>query len=361
MEHLEGITRQLAELFVKHALELVSPKLKQLARTVAEESQLQILTNYYRDKLLCCTEPGVSHERIADCEVIISLTSYGTRINQVAMAIESCMQQTVKANKIILWLDESFRGKPLPATLRKQQERGLMIDYCEDIRSYKKIIPTLKRYPKAAIITVDDDLIYDCNLVDRLLRSWKEHPHCVHCSRMHRMVYDEQGELIPYAKWGWECRDVGEPDMLNFMTSGAGTLFPPGSLAPEVMNQEVFMELCPTADDVWLNAMARLAGSSVVRAYTGDNGCGYIESREGQAIALWHQNLTRGGNDIQIKAVFSRYGIDDIIKKTPEPAASARPIPQKRTVKPASRRRKSTKEGETKRATSQSRKKTNRD
>ena len=59
--------------------------------------------------------------------------------------IESIMEQTMKANRIILWLDYSFEKQPLPKALQLLQKRGLEIEYCKDIRSYKKLIPALKK------------------------------------------------------------------------------------------------------------------------------------------------------------------------------------------------------------------------
>ncbi len=46
--------------------------------------------------------------------------------------------------------------------------KGLTIDWCEDIKSYKKLIPTLKKYPDAIIVTADDDLIYDNKWLEQL-------------------------------------------------------------------------------------------------------------------------------------------------------------------------------------------------
>lgn len=97
-----------------------------------------------------------------DRELIVSLTSYGCRVNSVALTIESIFQQTVKPNRIILWLssDEFLCLEDLPYSLRKLQERGLDILFCEDIRSFKKLIPTIKLYPEADILTIDDDVLY---------------------------------------------------------------------------------------------------------------------------------------------------------------------------------------------------------
>lgn len=62
--------------------------------------------------------------------------------------------------------------------------------------------------------------------------------------------------------------DEYESNKLNFLTGGAGTLFPPHSLPNEVLNKEKNMELCPYADDVWFKAIAILNGTPIQNSIT---------------------------------------------------------------------------------------------
>ncbi len=122
------------------------------------------------DKILHSTEPGVSSERYCDHDIVLSLTTYGRRLEDVCFTIESLMQQTKKANRIILWLDPSCLARPLPDTLVRLQARGLEVKITEEyIRSYKKLIPALEACPNDVIITVDDDALYDFDIVERLV------------------------------------------------------------------------------------------------------------------------------------------------------------------------------------------------
>lgn len=40
------------------------------------------------------------------------------------------------------------------------RDKELTIDWYHDIKSYKKLIPTLQKYPDSIIVTADDDIIY---------------------------------------------------------------------------------------------------------------------------------------------------------------------------------------------------------
>lgn len=258
-------------------------------------------------------EMGITSEKITENNVVVSLTSYGRRIHDVYLAIESIMQGTVKPNKIILWLsEEEFGKKKLPITLQKQMIRGLEIKYCKDIRSYKKLIYALKENPEANIITIDDDLIYNFDLVENLLNSHKQNHSYICASRIHQITQNHDGSIKKYLDWN-SCVGNDTPESnLNFFTTGGGTLFPPHAFPKETFDEDVFTHICPTADDVWFNAMARLQGTKISKSFThSPNGEDFVVNENLQIDGLNAINnaLQNNQNDVQIKAVFERYGI----------------------------------------------------
>ena len=258
-------------------------------------------------------EMGITSNFISENEIIVSLTSYGKRIQDVYLAIESIMQGTVKPNKIILWLsEEEFGTKDLPISLQKQQIRGLEIKYCKDIRSYKKLIYALKEFPEANIITIDDDLIYNFDLVENLLNRHKQNPSYICASRIHQITKNSDGSIKKYLDWnGCAGNDTPESD-LNFFTTGGGTLFPPHAFPKETFDEDVFTNICPTADDVWFNAMARLKGTKICKSFThSSKGEDFIVNENLQTDGLNTINNApeNNQNDVQIKAVFENYGI----------------------------------------------------
>ena len=261
-----------------------------------------------------CCEMGVSKTRYTSHEIIVSLTTYGKRIWDVYLAIESIMQQTYKPNRIILNLDYSFKDVVFPLTIQRQQKRGLEINYCEDIKSFKKLIPTAIKYPDAAIITIDDDILYDMDLLERLITCYVEEPTYICASRVLKMNVSNN-VLGNYSSWTFNYNDY-TPTMLNFQTGGAGTLYPPHSLPEETFKKERFMDLCPYGDDIWFNAMAIINGTKVKKVpLRHSSGEDYTENPYVQDIGLCVENnsLTCSRNDIQIKKTFKYYGIDKIL------------------------------------------------
>ena len=263
-----------------------------------------------KDKVMSCIASGISDEKICSEEVVVSLTTFGKRINEVYLAIESIMQGTVKPNRIVLWLaEDEFKGKNLPVTLQKQQKRGLQIEYCEDIRSYKKIVPTMEKYPDACVVTIDDDVMYEFDLLENLVNAHLAHPDDVCACRIHRITLDERQKPKSYLKWQWEAWPLDKSN-LNFLTSGGGTLFPSHCFVNEFFNKEAFMSLCPYADDVWINAMIWMSGRKVCKAYThSKTGCDYLLLNMEQDDALSNDNVLNCRNDMQIKAVMDKYDL----------------------------------------------------
>ena len=286
-------------------------RIEELLQEVKSDS-ISRRTDWLKEKVLSCEEPGITSNRDCNVEVIVSLTSYGRRINEVYLAIESIMQGTVKPNRIILWLaEDEFKGKALPINLKRQQTRGLQVEYCQDIKSYKKIIPAMERFPDACIVTIDDDLMYEFDLLENLIRTHKENPSDICACRMHRISLDKDYKPESYLRWEHSIYPTNKSN-LHFLTSGGGTLFPPNCFTSEFFNREVFMSICPFADDVWINAMIWLCKRSISKAYTHSlKGCDYVPTSIEQDYALSEENTSdfRCRNDIQLKAVMDKYDL----------------------------------------------------
>lgn len=255
-------------------------------------------------------QQGVSNEKYCDSEIIVSLTTYGKRLRDVCLTIESIMQQTLLPNRIVLNLDYSYNGEHIPNALKKQMDRGLEINFCKDIRSYTKLIPTIKKYPADAVITIDDDVIYSFDLIENLVISYLSKPNNIHSARTHVMTFNQDKSLKSYNDWKMCSSDCDNPRHL-FFTGVGGVLYPPGCLGEEVMNEEVFSTICPMADDVWFNAMALKNGTEITKVPTrSSSGEDYVLNDSVQDVGLFNINTgVRCENDRQIEAVFAKYDL----------------------------------------------------
>ena len=245
-------------------------------------------------------------------KVIVSLTSYGRRVSRVYYTIISLLRQTFKPDEIILWLDyENWNDSNIPGSLKDLKTYGLNIKYCKDLKSYKKLIPTLVEYPDSLIITCDDDIYYPKNMVERLVNAYKKDPTKIYAHRAHKMTFSN-GKLDKYDLWPEEVSDMEGKDI--FPTSGGGTIYSRDLLYSDVCNEELFNKLSPKADDVWNYFMGYLKGTkNVVLPHKG-----YIYI----PLDVFYQALHKGSNlassncgesmnDKQIRAVMTYYHIAD--------------------------------------------------
>jgi hypothetical protein len=278
--------------------------------------KLMFRTQYLENQTLHSTEQGVGNALTQ--ELTVSLTTFGRRIHDVYLPIESIMQQSLRPDRIVLNLSgEDFSEQSLPETLKRQQKRGLEILFVEkDLGPYTKYHYALQKYPQSLLITVDDDFLYPIDTVDRLYKSYLERPDCIHCHRGHVITLDDNGSIRSYRQWDWSNKHT-EPSLRVFPTGVGGVLYFPGCFDPEISNQAAFMELAPCADDVWLKAMSLKKGTPCrIVKDSRDFMTNFLTIEGSQEISLKRRNKHGSfGNDEKIRAVFSHY---DLMKKLKE-------------------------------------------
>lgn len=246
--------------------------------------------------------------------LIVSLTTYGRRVNSVYYTITSLLRQTMKPDMVILWLDnDNWSENNLPNSLKKLQEKGLTIRYCKDIKSYKKLIPALNEYPDSMIITCDDDIYYRNNMVERLVNAYKSDPTKIYAHRAHLLTFKQDGSINSYNEWLEEVSNMSGTAI--FPTSGGGTLYVRRLLYKDMCNEDLFMKLSPKADDVWNYFMGFLQGTeNVVLPYKGyiylPLDVFYQVTHKGSNLAS--SNCREKMNDIQIESIMNYYKLKSL-------------------------------------------------
>lgn len=230
---------------------------------------------------------GITETKYAE-EIIVSLTSFPERIETVSETIKTLLMQTQKPNRIILWLaEEQFQNKEkdLPQILLKMQKYGLEIKWCHNIRSFKKLIPTLELCPEAIVITADDDLIYRRHWISILYKEYLKHPDMVCAHRITKFYLENDSYNVisgGYDTWP-------EATYLHKLTGGAGALYPPNIFNENAFNTDMFMQLCPTSDDIWFWLMAVLNGVKVCVPARPDLNLIYVKGTQ-EGPTLWSIN-----------------------------------------------------------------------
>lgn len=250
-------------------------------------------------------------EIIEDQKIIISLTSFPTRINRLWIVIETLLRQKTKPDLIILWLSkEQFPNISfVPKSLIKLQNRGLKIVLCEnDLKSHKKYYYAMKEFPNDIIVTVDDDVIYNSNLLTYLVDLNKKYPRAICCNNA-ALIKVYNNNISPYLDW----KNIKFPQSpsFNLMPIGmGGILYPPNVMHNDIFDVQVFRKYCFFADDIWLNIMSRLHGTMVAK--TAYNSV-YLPLINFKNETLHSKNVVKNLNDEQLKSVREYYIINQNI------------------------------------------------
>ena len=255
--------------------------------------------------------PGVTIARRTP-ELIVSLTSIPERMATLHLCLDSLLCQSVKPDRIILWLSECREsGRPvlapgnLPGPVTRLLARGLDIRWCPDIGCYRKIIPARRAYPHAILVTADDDVFYPRDWLAQLYAAYQQDPRHVYCHRAHRIRFDELGRPLPYQQWDFEAPGFAGPSLDLFPTGVGGVLYAPEHLHADLLREEVFRRLCPTADDIWLNAMRRLNHVQVKKVAEHSLSGNKIHIKNNRSLAT--HNVAGKQNDAQLASVNEAY------------------------------------------------------
>ncbi len=236
--------------------------------------------------------------------IIVSFTSFPARIERVWVVVKCLKRQSVRPDKIILWLSkDQFDGIKLPDNLTSlidDQFEIRMVD--NDYRSHKKYLYAFKEYCDDIVVLVDDDIYYESRVIEKLLKGLETHPDAVICQFGSVMQYNKDGSLPPFTEW-WVEKSEAIDSKDFFLGTGGGSLFMPNRLTKQILDIQLALKLTPCADDIWVNAMIRMSGLSIYKIK-----CGLLlQMSELQSSALKNKNSYEGQNDKQFKDLISYF------------------------------------------------------
>lgn len=232
---------------------------------------------------------------------IISLTSYGYRLKSVWLTIQSVFNQSCKFAKVVLWV--AYQDKHLiNEKLKLLEKSGLTICFCDDIRSYKKLVYTVKEYNDYNIITIDDDVIYSRDYFKKLINLHKKHPRCICCYRAHEIKFNGKF-ILPYKEWGFHSLGIKGPSMKIMPIGIGGVLYPAGTFLFEDFDFTVINEVAPFSDDIYFKWIEMEKRVCVVKVYKNKKHNPYYIANT-QENSLKMMNVVSGNNnDIAIKKI----------------------------------------------------------
>ena len=205
--------------------------------------------------------------------LIISFTSIPARIDSVKTVLNSLYQQTLHADKIILWLAEELfpkREADLPTSLQEDiAAKKFSLRWCNDLGSHTKYFYAMQEFLEDIIVTVDDDTFYSQDMLQKLMETHARFPHAVVARTTSLALLDSDFKPLPMCEWLFDFQSFSEPSMFLVAQGVGGVLYPPHSVSRAVLDKECIRDICTVegkicGDDLLLKAGEMLNKTPVV-------------------------------------------------------------------------------------------------
>ena len=107
-------------------------------------------------------------------KIIVTLTSYGERLGNLPVVLDRIFNQSEKPDLVVLNL--AFEESVPDEVMEYLKQHNVEINRVLDTKVYKKLIPTLKKYPEACVISIDDDFLYPRDMIADFLTVHRRYP-----------------------------------------------------------------------------------------------------------------------------------------------------------------------------------------
>jgi hypothetical protein len=237
---------------------------------------------------------------------VVSLTSYGKRIDTAHFTIESIGRGRLLPSRLILWLDDEVAFEHLPAALRRLVDRGLEVKLCKNYGPHKKYYPYVESESafETPLITADDDVLYPSFWLSGLMEAFRQRPDLMHCYLAKVIALDDDG-VAKYADW--ELSNSSEPSFRTVAHGLSGVLYPSSLLLTLKAAGDAFQRYCPKTDDLWLHVHALRQGHKVKQVCP--QPCRFPVIPGTQRGGLWVENNNEG-NDRAVRLTYTRRDIE---------------------------------------------------
>jgi hypothetical protein len=240
-------------------------------------------------------------------EIIISLTSFPKRLENLHICITSLINQSLKPNKIVLWLYEGECSlDTIPNNLLRLREYGLEIKFCkENLMPHKKYYYSAIEYPSSIIVTVDDDNFYPTWLIEELYIHHKQSPTSIVCT-VSRKINIENSTIQEYNSWNkLPIQADTEENHLRVAIGAGGVLYPPSCMDQEYYNLDVIKSTSLQTDDLWAK-FAELRADRMVKVIN-NNKFYPIAIGNSQIVSLKTKNVGKAVNNVNMEKLTFHY------------------------------------------------------
>ncbi|MCQ2184489.1 MAG: hypothetical protein MJY62_03660, partial [Bacteroidales bacterium] len=107
-------------------------------------------------------------------KIIVTLTTWKPRMKNIPTVLDSIFAQSVPPDLVVLNLADD---EILPEELREYlSSHKVEVNRMPNLKVYKKLVPTLRKYPRSCVISIDDDWIYPPGMIEDFMNVHSKYP-----------------------------------------------------------------------------------------------------------------------------------------------------------------------------------------
>lgn len=205
------------------------------------------------------------YQEASGSRLVLSLSPHISDYDAIAAGLQSLLNQTKKADKIIVQLPKAkFENKDFCLNFIEYLDQGIDLHWCEDLGPYSKLIPALSEYQKDVIVTCNPAWQYAPDFLQTLYSAWQAEPEAAQCIKSSALIMNEDGATFRFGD------QQGEAALLLVPHADFGLLLPPNAWKPEIMKKKYYLRAAPTFDDLWYGLATALSGLKIYRPREAD-------------------------------------------------------------------------------------------
>lgn len=247
---------------------------------------------------------------------IVSLTTFPARIDTVWLVIHSIYNQSYRPAKILIVLtkEEFPEGiKSVPSSLNRYLNKGVEIVFTnENLKPHNKYHYALRTYPNRIVITVDDDLFYWKDTIERLVKLHIQYAECVCANRIQRIsIEDDKFDK----SFNWKTMEHKVEPSHQYLALGySAVLYPNNFQNSLLLDDRKIKAYCLNADDLWLKCCEILNKTMVVAGAYYPHPLMLLFSQK-VALRFSNDDILNPKNDLQWDNLNREFNLLSILKE----------------------------------------------
>lgn len=239
--------------------------------------------------------------------ISVNLTTTYQRLKLCRIALTSLLLQSRLPEQINLWVSsesylrdqgiaDSRALEELLNSLPEANRSRVQIRWVTNTGPYRKLIPMLREAgPDDLLVTADDDIFYGKDWLKKLLRNFELSNGKPVAARVRRKAFNCLGVKTSYLYWN-VITEKSEVDDHFVITFGGGAVLTKSMFRAEDIASDAYLDISPTADDLWYSRILRNAGCRIV----------VVPEGLSELTFLAHQEGLGNDNNLNVRSLLNR-------------------------------------------------------